>query len=128
MRLRCLLVVVFDHRQHVQDYLFATFVQSIDQSDNFELHACSALLAGRELLIFQKCHFMWEPVLLVANFIDAARKNLLSGKIETHRHGSPLQLFRGEQVRYETEWLGTCDAKGRSSSWRKLELLLWNPE
>jgi hypothetical protein len=30
-----------------------------------------------------------KPVLLVANFVDAARRDLLSRKIETHWHGSP---------------------------------------
>jgi hypothetical protein len=36
---------------------------------------------------------MWKPVLLVANFVDAARRNLLSGKVEAHRHGSLLSAI-----------------------------------
>jgi hypothetical protein len=70
------------------------------------LHSGAASRTWRELLIFEECHFVRKAVLLVANLVNAAGRNLLSRKIETHWHGSPpFSDSAPEQVCCVTEWL-----------------------
>jgi hypothetical protein len=49
---------------------------------------------------------MRKPVLSMMNFVDAARRDVLTREEEAYGHGSPaFQLFRAEQVRCGTKWL-----------------------